>query len=98
MNLILRVGYKNNSYIREIQENSIEIPLQTGLPYILLLMVCANYCASYSKQPCVKHEANMWSPCCMTLSCSRTFYNFLSSSVINVVITPSNMTDVMDHF
>ena len=34
MNLILRVGYKNNSCIRETQENSIEISLQTGLPYI----------------------------------------------------------------
>ena len=29
-------------------------------------MVCACYCASYSKQPCVVHETNMWYPCCMT--------------------------------
>ena len=29
-------------------------------------MVCANYCASYPKQPCVVHEVNMWYPCCMT--------------------------------
>jgi len=59
MILILRVEYKNNSCIREIQENSIEIPLQTGLPYILLPMVRANYCAPYSKQPCVVHEVNI---------------------------------------
>ena len=30
-------------------------------------MVCANYCASYPKQPCVVHKANMWYPCCMTV-------------------------------
>jgi len=38
MNLFLRVGDKNNSCIRETQENSIEIPLQSSLPYILLLL------------------------------------------------------------
>jgi len=67
MNLILWVGYKNNSCIRETQENSIEIPLQTSLPYILLPMVYANYCAPCPKQPCVVHEVNMWYPCCMML-------------------------------
>jgi len=60
MILILRVGYKNNSCIRETQENSIEILLQTSLPYILLPMVHANYCAPYPKQLCVVHEVNMW--------------------------------------
>ena len=65
--LILRIGYKNNSCIRETQENSIEILLQTGLPYILLLMVCANYCAPYPKQPCIIHEVNMWYLCYMML-------------------------------
>jgi len=48
-----------------IQENSIEIPLQTNLPYILLTMVCVHYCAPYPKQPCVEHEVNMCYPCCM---------------------------------
>ena len=67
MILILRVGYKNNSCIRKTQENSIEISLQTSLPYILLLMVCANYCVPYPKQPCIVHEVNMWYPCCITL-------------------------------
>jgi len=66
MNLILWVGYKNDSCIRETQENSIEIPLQTSLPYILLLMVCANYCAPYPKQSYVVHEVNMWYPYYMT--------------------------------
>ena len=33
--------------------------LQTSLPYIVLQMVHANYCAPYPKQPCVVHEANM---------------------------------------
>ena len=47
MILILRVGYKNNSYIRETQENSIEFLVQSSLSYILLLMVCAYYCAPY---------------------------------------------------
>jgi len=78
--LILRVGYKNNSCIREIQENSIEIPLQTGLPYILLPMVCANYCAPYPKQPCVVHEINMWYSCYMmslVLESSMTFSQVL---------------------
>ena len=49
MILILRVGYKNNFCIREIQENSMEIPLQSSLPYILLPMVYAHYCAPYPK-------------------------------------------------
>ena len=66
MILILRVGYKNNSCIRETQENSMEIPLQSSLPYILLLVVRAHYCASYPKWPCVEHEVNMCCPCCMT--------------------------------
>jgi len=35
MILILRVGYKNNSCIRETQENSIKSSLQNSLPYIL---------------------------------------------------------------
>ena len=64
------------------------------LPYILLQMVCASYCAPYPKWPCVKHKANMWCLCCMTLFCSRTFYFLLLSSVINVVTIPSDVTDV----
>ena len=36
----------------------------------------------------------MWCPCCIISLCSRTFYFFLFSPVINVVITLSNMTDV----
>ena len=47
MNLILWVGYKNTSCIRETQENSIEFLVQSSLPYILLLMVRAHYCAPY---------------------------------------------------
>ena len=94
MNLILRVGYKNNSCIRETQENLIKSPLQDSLSYILLQMVHARYCASYPKWPCVKHKANVWCPCCMMLLCSRIFYFFLSSPVINVVTTPSDVTDV----
>jgi len=34
MNLFLRVRNKNNPYIREIQENSIENSVQDNLPYI----------------------------------------------------------------
>jgi len=37
--------------IREIQENSIEFQVQSSLPYILIPMVRANYCASYPKWP-----------------------------------------------
>ena len=47
MNLFLRIGNKNNSCIRETQENSIEFLVQSSLPYILLLMVCAYYCVPY---------------------------------------------------
>jgi len=57
-------------------------------------MVHASYCAPYPKWPCVKHEANMCCPCYMMSFCSRTFYFLLSSSVINVVTTPSDVTDV----
>ena len=49
MILILRVEYKNNSCIRKTQENSIRNSLQNSLPYILLQMVHANYCAPYPK-------------------------------------------------
>jgi len=46
--LFLRVENKNNSCIRETQENSIEFLVQSSLPYILLLlMVSAHYCAPY---------------------------------------------------
>ena len=47
--LIFRIGYKNYSCIRETHENSIRNSLQNSLPYILLQMVCANYCAPYPK-------------------------------------------------
>jgi len=49
MNLFLRVGNKNNSCIRETQENSMEFQVQSSLPYILIPMIHANYCASYPK-------------------------------------------------
>ena len=49
MNLFLRVGNKNNSCIRETQENSIEFQVQSSLSYILIPMVRANYCAPYPK-------------------------------------------------
>ena len=61
-------------------------------------MVCAKHCAPYPKQPCVVHEVNIWCPCCITSFCSRTFYSFLPSLVINAVTTPSDVTDVTDHF
>ena len=50
-----------------IQENSIKIPLQSSLPYILLPMVHAHYCAPYPKWPCIDHEASICCSCCMTL-------------------------------
>ena len=80
--------------IRETQENSIESSLQNSLSYILLQMVHASYCAPCPKWLCVRHEANMWCPCCMILLCSRTFYFLLLSPIINVVTTPSDVTDV----
>ena len=49
MILFLRVGSKNNSCIRETQENSIEFLIQSSLFYILLSMIRASYCAPYSK-------------------------------------------------
>jgi len=98
MILILRVGYKNNSCIRETQENLIKSSVQSGLPYILLQMVHASYYAPYSKWPCVKHEVNMWCLCCITSFCSRTFYFLFLNPVINVVTIPLDITDVTDHF
>ena len=64
------------------QENSIEIPLQNSLLYILLPMVHAHYCASYSKWPCVEHEVNMYCLYCMMSLYSRTFYFLLLSPII----------------
>ena len=29
-------------------------------------MVCAHHCATYPKQLCIVHEANMWCSCCVT--------------------------------
>ena len=45
----LEFRQKNNSCIRITQENSIEFLVQSSLPYILLLMVRAHYCAPYPK-------------------------------------------------
>ena len=45
------VKSRNNSGIGVTQENSIEFLIQSSLPYILLLMVRASYCASYPKCP-----------------------------------------------
>ena len=86
--------WKNDSCIRETQENLIKSSLQNSLPYILLQMVHASYCAPYPKWPCINYEANMWYPCYMMLFCSRTFYSLFLSPIINVVTTPSDMTDV----
>ena len=72
----------------------IKSSLQNGLPYILLPMVCASYCTPYPKWPCVKHEVNICCPCCMTSLCSRAFYFLFLSFMINVVTTPSDVTDV----
>ena len=90
MNLFLRVENKNHSCIRETQENSIEFQVQSSLPYILIPMVRANYCAPYPKWPWVIHEANMWCPCCLTSLCSSSFYILLLSPVISLVTTPSS--------
>ena len=65
------------------------VPSTSSLPYILLLMVRAYYCAPYPKRPCVRHETNMCCPCCMTSLYSRTFYPILSNSVIRLVTMPS---------
>ena len=80
--------------LEKAQENPIESSLQNSLPYILLQMVCAMYCASYPKWLYVKHEANIWYLYYITSFCSKIFYFLLSSSVINVVTTPSDVTDV----
>jgi len=78
--------------LEKTQENSIESLLQNSLPYVLVQMVCASYCASYPKWPCVKHKVNMWYPCYMMSLCSKTFYFLLLSPVINFVTTPSDVT------
>jgi len=80
--------------LEKTQENLIKSSLQNSLPYILVQMVCASYCAPYPKWPCVKHEANMWCPYYITSLCSKTFYSLPLSSMITVVTTPSDVTGV----
>ena len=80
---------RNNSCIGVTQENSIEFLVQSSLPYILVPMVRANYCAPYPKWPWVLHEASMCCPCCMTSLYSSSFYFILPSPVISLVTTPS---------
>jgi len=84
------VKSRNNSCIGVTQENSIEFLVQSSLSYILVPMVCANYCAPYPKWPGVLHEVSMCCPCCMMSLCSRTFYFILLSPVISLVTMPSN--------
>ena len=55
MNLFLRVGSKNNSCIRETQENSIENSVQDGLPYILITHGLCSTILAYPKQPYIKY-------------------------------------------
>ena len=85
-----RVKSRNNPCIGVTQENSIEFPVQSSLPYILVPMVHANYCAPYPKWPWVLHEVSICCPCYMTLLCSRTFYFILLNPVISLVTMPSN--------
>ena len=85
------VKSRNNSCIGVTQENSIEFQVQSGLPYILISMVHANYCAPYPKWPWVIHEANMWCSCCMTSLCSSSFHFLLLSLVIGLVTTLSTL-------
>ena len=68
MNLFLRVGSKNNSCIRETQENSIEFLVQSSLPYIPLLMVHTTVLLTYSKGHVLflrSLKVNMCCSCCM---------------------------------
>ena len=85
-----RVKSRNNPCIGVTQENSIEFPVQSSLPYILVPMVHANYCAPYPKWPWVLHEVSICCPCYMTSLCSRTFYFILLNPVISLVTMPSN--------
>jgi len=87
---VLRVGQKNNSYIWVIQENSIEISLQTNLPYILLLLVYACYYAPYSKWPCIVYEVNMWYPCCMMLFVLDPSSLFFASHDLTLTLCSKN--------
>ena len=59
--------------------------LQTNLPHILLLMVCAHYYAPYPKLPCIRHKINMWFPCCMISFVLDSFTSF--STFHNLTLT-----------
>jgi len=83
------VKSRNNSCIGVTQENSIEFLVQCSLPFILVPMVRASYCAPYPKWPWVLHKASMCCPCCMTSLCSSFFYFILPSLMISLVTTPS---------
>ena len=53
-------------------------------------MVHAYYCASYPKQLCVEHEANMWCPCCMTLSVLDPSTSFSMSCDLTLTLCSKN--------
>ena len=65
------------------QENLIEFLLQSSLPYILLPMVHASYCAPYPKWPWVWHEASM-RPACVVYAVWRHFVPEPSTSFSQV--------------
>ena len=76
------------------QENSIEIPLQSSLPYILLSIVYAHYCAPYPKWPCVEHEANMCCSYCMMSLVLEPFTSFSQVSWSVLWLCHQVVTDV----
>ena len=78
----LRVGQEKKFCIGFTQENSIKNSVQDCLPYILVLMVRAIYCAPCPKVPWVLHEANMCCPCCMTVLVPSTSFSQVSWSVL----------------
>ena len=53
-------------------------------------MVHAHYCAAYSKQPCVVHEANMWYPCYMTSFVLDPSTSFSASCDLTLTLCSKN--------
>ena len=63
----LRLLWCSQSCCHTLNPTSCYILKILFITYIVLQMVRANCCASYSKQPCVIYKANMWCLCCMML-------------------------------
>ena len=53
-------------------------------------MVCAHYCAAYSKQSYIVHKTNMWYPCYMMLFILDPSTLFSASCDLTLILCSKN--------